>query len=146
MNKQISIKFISITTCLSLLLSSCNLRVMPRNNPAPAITTPQVSLPLPSLSQTPLPARRTYNPGELVDYTAQNGDTLVALAARFNTTVAEVLEANPGIPTDATTMPPGMPMKIPVYFKALWASPYQIIPDHAFVYGPTDIGFNSAAF
>jgi LasA protease len=147
MIKKTNLKILSITTCISLLLSSCNLRVINPNNPATAATaTLQASLPQPSLSQTPLPTRRTYNPGELVDYMAQNGDTLVALAARFNTTVPEILEANPGIPLDATTMPPGMPMKIPVYFMALWASPYQIIPDHAFVYGPTDIGFNSAAF
>jgi LasA protease len=146
MNKKINFKIFSITACISLLLSSCNLRVTYANNPAPATSTPQQGLPLPSLSQTPLPTRETYNPGELVDYTAQNGDTLPALAARFNTTVSEILEANPGIPPDATTMPPGMPMKIPIYFLALWASPYQIIPDHAFVYGPTEIGFNSAAF
>ena len=41
---------------------------------------------------------------------------------------------------------PGMPMKIPIYFLALWASPFQIIPDHAFVNGPTVIGFNTSAF
>jgi hypothetical protein len=42
----------------------------------------------------------------LVDYIAQNGDTLPALALR-NTTVDEIMEANPIIPADATTMPPG---------------------------------------
>jgi murein DD-endopeptidase MepM/ murein hydrolase activator NlpD len=81
-----------------------------------------------------------------VDYTAQTGDTLPALAARFNTTVEEILEANSQIPRDATTMPPGMPMKIPIYFLALWASPFKIIPDHAFVNGPTATGFNTSAY
>ncbi len=95
---------------------------------------------------TPLPERPAYNPGELVDYTAQTGDTLPALAARFNTTVDEILQANLHIPRDATTMPPGMPMKIPIYYRALWGNPYQIIPDHAFVNGPTHTGFNTAAF
>lgn len=146
MNNKFLHKKISITACISILLSACNLRVTYDNNPVPATATlqqiPQQSL----LPQTPLPTRKTYNPGELVDYIAQNGDTIPALAARFNTTTQEIFEANPGIPLDATTMPPGMPMKIPIYFVALWASPYQIIPDHAFVYGPTDIGFNSAAF
>jgi murein DD-endopeptidase MepM/ murein hydrolase activator NlpD len=60
--------------------------------------------------------------------------------------VDEILFANPQIPRDATTMPPGMPMKIPIYYLALWASPFQIIPDHAFIDGPTGIGFNTAAF
>lgn len=101
---------------------------------------------LPAFAQTPLPTRTTFTPGELVDYTAQTGDTLPTLALRFNTTVDEILQANTQIPRDATTMPPGMPMKIPIYYLALWASPFQIIPDHALVNGPTGIGFNTAAF
>ncbi|MCQ3939144.1 MAG: hypothetical protein DPW18_19175 [Chloroflexi bacterium] len=95
---------------------------------------------------TPLPARPAYKPGELVDYTAQTGDSLPALASRFNTTVDEILAANPHIPRDATTMPPGMPMKIPIYYRALWGSPFQIIPDHAYINGPSQTGFNTAAF
>ena len=95
---------------------------------------------------TPLPTRATFKPGELVDYIAQSGDTLPALAARFNTTVPEIMDANPIIPPEATTMPPGMPMKIPIYYRALWGSPFKIIPDHAFVNSPTLIGFNTPAF
>ncbi len=125
-----------------LALSSCNLRMA--YTPPETVATTEANLPLPQ--QTPLPERRVYKPGELVDYVAQSGDTLPALAARFNTSVEEILAANSFIPPEATTMPPGMPMKIPVYFLALWASPFQIIPDSAFVYGPTLIGFNSSAF
>lgn len=135
-------KIIHVALGFVFLLSSCNLRVA-YDPPAP-VATAEASLPLPQ--QTPLPERRVYKPGELVDYTAQSGDTLPALAARFNTTTQEILAANPFIPPDATTMPPGMPMKIPIYFLALWASPFQIIPDSAFVYGPTLIGFNTSAF
>ncbi|MCA2000870.1 MAG: LysM peptidoglycan-binding domain-containing protein [Chloroflexi bacterium] len=124
-----------------LFSASCNLRAL---TPPPPIAASSVGLPAPY--ETPLPVRRAYKPGELVDYTAQTGDTLPALAARFNTTVEEILEANPFIPRDATTMPPGMPMKIPIYFLALWASPFQILPDHAFVNGPPLIGFNTAAY
>ena len=66
------------------------------------------------IAPTPIPAptsgRPEYRPGELVDYIAQNGDTLPALAARFNTTVEEIMEANPIIPREATTMPPGLPV------------------------------------
>ncbi|HJR80645.1 MAG TPA: LysM peptidoglycan-binding domain-containing M23 family metallopeptidase [Anaerolineales bacterium] len=102
------------------------------------------------LAPTPIPAptsgRPQYAPGELVDYIAQNGDTLPALAARFNTTVKEIRGANPIIPLDATTMPPGLPMKIPIYYLALWGTPYQSIPDHAFVNGPAQIGFSTSAF
>jgi murein DD-endopeptidase MepM/ murein hydrolase activator NlpD len=81
-----------------------------------------------------------------VDYTAQDGDTVPALAARFNTTVGEIMAANPVIPADATTMPPGFPMRIPIYYRALWGTPFQSLPDHAFVNGPTVIGFNTTAF
>ena len=81
-----------------------------------------------------------------MDYIAQSGDSVPALAARFNTTVAEILAANPVIPGDATTMPPGFPMKIPIYFKALWATPFKILPDSAFVNGPGEVGFNTSAF
>ncbi|MBK9925731.1 MAG: LysM peptidoglycan-binding domain-containing protein [Anaerolineales bacterium] len=102
------------------------------------------------LAPTPVPAptsgRPAYAPGELVDYTAQSGDTLLALATRFNTSVAQILEANPIIPREATTMPPGMPMKIPVYYLPLWGTAYQSIPDDAFVNGPSQIGFSTSAF
>ena len=92
------------------------------------------------------PSRPRYQPGQLVDYTAQTGDTLYNLASRFNTSVEEILEANSFIPQSATTMPPGMPMKIPIYYMPLWGSPYQIIPDSLFVNGPTQVGFDTTAF
>jgi len=111
--------------------------------------TPQLSETKQALapnSITPVPTRPFYKPGELVDYTAQNGDTVPALAARFNTTVDQIMSANPIIPPDATTMPPGLPMKIPIYYRSLWGTSYQSIPDNAFINGPTLIGFNTSAF
>jgi hypothetical protein len=137
--------FLTVVSAAVLLITSCNLQ---SNTTEISDTAPTSqagewnNAPLP----TPLPTRPAYKPGELVDYTAQDGDTLPALAARFNTTVDEILAANSFIPRDATTMPPGMPMKIPIYYRALWGSSFQIIPDHAFVNGPTSTGFNTAAF
>jgi len=104
--------------------------------------TPPAPTPIPA----PTSGRPEYQPGELVDYIAQNGDTLPALAARFNTTVEEIMAANPIIPQDATTMPPGLPMNIPIYYLPLWGTAYQSIPDHAFVNGPAQIGFSTTAF
>lgn len=132
---------------LEITLSSCNFPIghPPLNvRPLPAQPGPQAA----SASQepTPLPVRPAYKPGELVDYTAQSGDTIPALAARFNTSAPEIMAANPIIPSDATTMPPGLPMKIPIYFKSLWANPFKIMPDGAFVNGPMQIGFNTSAF
>ncbi len=134
----------------SLILSAC-VPAAPSasNNQGPALIDDQApgnESAVLSISATPLPTRPNYKPGELVDYIAQTGDTLPALAARFNTTVSEIFEANPIVPRDATTMPPGLPMKIPIYYRALWANPYQIMPDHAFVNSPSLIGFNTSAF
>ncbi len=99
-----------------------------------------------NLEITPFPTRPAYAPGELVAYTAQTGDTLPGLATRFNTTVKEIRQANPIIPEDATTMPPGMPMEIPIYYRPLWGTPHQIVPDAAFVNGPDAVGFNMHSF
>ena len=95
-----------------------------------------------------MPTRPEYNPGQLVSYIAQAGDTLPALATRFNTTESEIRAANPelGIPTDATTMPEGMPMEIPIYYLPFWGTMYQILPDSQFVDGPAVDGFDTRAF
>lgn len=95
---------------------------------------------------TPLPQRQAFTPGQLIDYTARSGDTLPGLASHFNTTIKEIHEANPIIPNDASTMPPGFPMKIPIYYQSLWGTPFQIIPDSEFVYGPAQIGFDPVAY
>lgn len=95
---------------------------------------------------TPLPERTTYLPGELVDYTAQTGDTLEGLAARFNTSIEEIREANPVIPKEVSTMPPGMPMQIPIYYRSFWGIPFKIIPDSEYVNGPSAVGFDTAEF
>ncbi len=132
-----------LITCLVVFISGCmpdgsTSTLIPRT-PTPA---PTATLPLP----TPLPTRPSYQPGELVDYTAQTGDNLDALAARFNTTVREIRTANPIIPDSATTMPAGMPMKIPIYFRPLWGSPYQILPDGLFINGPAQRDIDLIAF
>jgi murein DD-endopeptidase MepM/ murein hydrolase activator NlpD len=95
---------------------------------------------------TPFPTRPAYEPGELVDYVARSGDTLLALAIRFNTTVEEILAANEFIPAQATTMPPGMPMKIPIYYLSFWGSQYHILPDNLFINGPAQTDFDTRAF
>lgn len=139
MNKKILLISLLILTACSPPSSNTNSILTPATlQVAPAI--------LPAIDYTPLPTRPAYAPGQLVDYTAQTGDTLPALASRFNTTVDEILSANTFIPRDATTMPQGMPMQIPIYYRALWGTSFQSIPDHAFVNSPSSAGFNTAAF
>lgn len=89
--------------------------------------------------------RPRYLPGEIVEYIAQPGDTVPALAARFNTSAEAIMAHNSVIPKDATTMPPGFPMKIPINYRNPWGSPFQILPDALFAYGPYDTGFNARA-
>ena len=90
--------------------------------------------------------RPQYQPGEIVDYIAQTGDSLPALASHFNTTEKEIRQYNPSIPSDVTTLPPGFPMKIPIYYLPLWGNPYHIIPDSLFIDGPNQIGFSAKDF
>jgi murein DD-endopeptidase MepM/ murein hydrolase activator NlpD len=95
---------------------------------------------------TPYPSRPIYPPGTLVEYTAQNGDNLAAIANHFNTNVAEILEANPLLPKTITTLQAGFQLKIPIYYKALWGSQFQILPDALYVNGPAQTGFDTLAY
>ena len=131
--------------CL-LILSACQPAPLPSPSPILDLSSPTPSPTAPSSISNPQSTRPFYLPGELVDYVAQSGDTLPALAVHFNTTVEEILAANSFIPKDATTMPPGMPMKIPIYYLPLWGTPYQILPDSLFINGPAQIGFDVRAF
>lgn len=141
-------RFWPLVLMLGLLAAACNPgQPDAAGTAAVAAQTATVSVsPTVGPTPTPLPERPRYAPGELVDYTAQPGDTLPALAARFNTSVEAILAANPQIPQTATTMPPGMPMQIPIYYQPLWGSPFKILPDSAFVNGPDAIGFDTVAF
>lgn len=144
-------KNLYLLVCIVWILSACQSVVAA---PVPGVggnQTPEPAGVEPTeagseLAVTPYPTRPPYTPGELVDYVAQTGDTLPTLALRFNTTVEEILAANPFIPANASTMPPGMPMKIPIYYVPFWGSPYKILPDSLFINGPAQIDFDTAAF
>jgi len=135
----------------SLILTACRSASIQEQNssngelPTQALTQ-NADINQSEITTTPLPTRPQYSPGELVDYIAQTGDTLKSIALHFNTTVEEILSVNNFIPTDATTMPPGMPMKIPIYYMPFWGSQYQIIPDSLFINGPAQIDFNTGSF
>jgi LasA protease len=140
-----------LVSILLIILNACGITSsqdqIPVNTESQTQTTIQsLVISQPNITTTPLPARPAYSPGELVDYIAQTGDTLTGIARHFNSTVDEILSANSFIPTDATTMPPGMPMKIPIYYQPFWGSQYQIIPDSLFINGPAQIGFDTSAF
>lgn len=135
-------RIISILTVIALL-SACVPIEEPQSVEEPAAESVIVT---PEAAATPIPMREAYTPGQLVDYIASSGDTLPGLASHFNTTVKEIHLANPVIPNDATTMPPGFPMKIPIYYQSLWGTPFKILPDSQFVYGPAQKGFDPVSF
>lgn len=132
-------KILGFLTCAVLLTSCAPARISPIYNGK--VTSTPLNTP-----ETLISKRPAYNPGDLVDYIAQTGDTLPALAVHFNTTEEKIRQANPNIPENATTMPPGMPMKIPIFYLPLWGNPYQIIPDDQFINGPSAIDFNTSEF
>ncbi len=130
--------WISLTLVLAILASCTPIQpAIPFviNTPEPTLT------PEPEITRTPIPTRPVYAPATIVDYIAQPGDTLPALADHFNTTPDEILEANPLINKEITTLAAGLEMKIPIYYRALWGSQFQIIPDSLFVNGPAQVGF-----
>lgn len=127
---------------ISLAIGSCAPQAATSEVLHPTVTPTQEMLSTP----TPLPERPVYQPGELVDYVAQSGDTLPALAAHFNTTEKEIRQANPLLPEEVTTLPPGLPLKIPIYYAPLWGSPFKIIPDSHFINSPAQIGFDTETF
>ena len=147
-NKPVVITWVFFLGLISGLISGCEPQTGSLSSASPEAQVPfgtDVSSVFES-EVTPLPTRPAYSPGELVDYVVQSGDTLPALASHFNTTIAEVREANPIIPEDVTTLPPGMPMKIPIYYAPLWGTSYQILPDSQFVDGPAQMDFDTQAF
>ena len=120
----------------TLLLVACS-----SSDPTREISTPEATA-QPALDITPLPTRGPHPPGELVPYKAQSGDTLPAVAAHFNTTVDAIMAANPDLPSDTTTLPPGKDLEIPAYYLPLIGTPFQMLPDSEVIYGPTVEEFN----
>ena len=101
---------------LACLLTGC-IRVVSDDAPreAPRAEAPRPEEPRPeehhgeeqaAPPEDPVRTKRPkYEPGELVDYTCGDGDTVEMLAARFNTTEGEIRKANPVLPEKTTTLP-----------------------------------------
>ena len=135
--------YLTISMAVLLLASACG---SPPAAPMQLINLTEEATAVEEPIATPQPTRPAYDPGQRVEYIAQTGDTLPALAVRFNTTEEEIRAANPIIPEQVTTMPPGLPMQIPIYYRAYWGSQYQIIPDSQFINGPAVLDFDTEEF
>lgn len=137
-HRQLAMIFVSLV----VVLTGC----VPSAPSLPVGATPIPDQPVPQITITPQPTREKFKPGELVDYIVQDGDTVAALAARFNTTIKEIQDNNSVLPQTTTTLPPGLPLKIPIYYLPFWGSQYHILPDALFVNGPAQIGFDTIDF
>ena len=94
---------------------------------------------------TALAPATAFPPGTIFDYMAQQGDTLPAVAAHFNTTVEAIQEANPDLPDVVTTLPAGYLLRVPAYYVPLTSPPSHILPDSLAINGPGAIGFDLQA-
>ncbi|MCC7358671.1 MAG: LysM peptidoglycan-binding domain-containing protein [Anaerolineales bacterium] len=121
----------------------------PAQLPPPLATSTPATVgtaaPTPDYAATPLPTREPFGVGNVLPYITQSGDTVLGLAAHFNTTAEEILALNPGLPLTAT-LATGQALSLPAYWFALGGSPYVMLPDSEVVYGPTTVGFDIDAY
>lgn len=126
---------------LSVILSACQ----PARVPFQIASSTATTQPTPA-NPAPYPTRPIFAPAQPVDYIVQTGDNLPALAARFNTTEKSIRDANPILPQQLTTLPAGLPLKIPIFYKPFWSNPALLLHDSLFINGPAQKGFDPVAF
>ncbi|OGO46034.1 MAG: hypothetical protein A2Z30_06315 [Chloroflexi bacterium RBG_16_64_43] len=132
-----------VRSCLlagMLLISAC----LPEEAVRPGTPSGGETLPLttPVAAATPLPTRLPIVPGQIMPYAAQSGDTLEAVAAHFNTTVAAIRSANPALPRTVSTLVPGQVLRVPTYFAPFTGTPFHMLPDEEVVNGPPRAGWD----
>ncbi|MGB7537903.1 MAG: peptidoglycan DD-metalloendopeptidase family protein [Anaerolineales bacterium] len=113
--------------------------------PAPLPTASATPVPSGNTA-TPLPIRAVSEPGQIMDYAAQSGDTLEAVASHFNITMEDIRKNNPGLPEKSTTLVPGGILKVPLYLAPFIGTPFQMLPDSEVVAGPTVSDFQARTF
>jgi LasA protease len=109
---------------------------------SPAVPTRSVSGKLP----TPLPTRIPLEPGQIMEYHVQSGDTLEAIAAHFHTNVPDIRKNNSGLSAKTTTLTPDQLLRVPAYIAPFTGTPFQMLPDSEVIAGPTVPAFDGEAF
>ncbi len=129
---------------VACLLTGCAVETVtiPPVASSPVIPTRSASGKLP----TPLPTRIPLEPGQIMEYHVQSGDTLEAIAAHFHTTVADIRKNNSGLPAKTTTLTPDQLLRVPTYFAPFTGTPFQMLPDSEVVAGPSVSDFNGETF
>lgn len=116
----------------------------PETNELP-VPTPLLrqTIVLPTPSSTPKPTPLPLPTIVLERYTIRAGDTLGALASRFDTTVDELMRLN-GI-TNPASLQVGRELKVPM-LVTMNAPSDRLVPDSELVYGPSFESFDVSAF
>lgn len=153
-----------LTSCAPQTVISTAVVILPEETPTPlptaSPTAPPTFTPLPP-SETPTPTATltpsltptaTIPPG-FVRYETQSGDTWVALAARFGTTVEEIacgVETCPGREVPEALIPAGVALVIPDRVREMEGvviSPaHRMLPDSEFIRSAESLDFDLAAY
>lgn len=112
-------------------------------SPTPLILVTTTLFPTNTLQPTPTSIFEIGQDGFLV-YITQQGDTLPALASRFDTS-AELTQSEAALPTEGL-LPPGLPMLIPDVLDEVLPYSALILPDSEVVYGPSVGDFDAATY
>jgi LasA protease len=125
-------------------------------DPPPVLQTPEPPPLLPDSDPAAPgnPAVRTVEPGagmqgavissDSFQYQAQSGDTLPALALRFEVEPHQITSTEPIPPY--TLIPPGQLLTIPNHFGGQVLYPWALLPDSEIVYSPSAADFDTAAY
>lgn len=143
--------FLTFSTIFMLILSGCHFpgytpSLLPKSNQrkteiAGILNPTLLESPTPTITPTPnLPIPEATNaPVEIIDdganYTTQQGDTLTAIASRFDVPVTSVESNTPLNPQGV--LPIGLRLRIPFEFEDLWPYHNPIFPDSEVNYGPS---------
>jgi LasA protease len=145
---------------LPLILAACNLpgglpSELPESSQRqteiagilhPTELTPQLFTPTTTFANPKAPTQEP--PAALLEgmlaYTIQQGDTLPALAARFDVLPGEVQSTTPLSQTGL--LPIGVVVQIPDRFEAILPYDMPILPDSELIYGPSVGDFNAALY
>lgn len=157
-----AIGLLALVGCATREIISTAVVILPTEDPTrpPTMTMAPTSTPTP----TPIPPTGTPSPTPtltptatippgFVRYTTQSGDTLVALAGRFRTTVEEILCANGpclGLENARALIPAGTGLLIPDGVRgsdgAVVSPATRIIPDSEFIFSSNAVEFDLVAY
>jgi LasA protease len=136
-------KSILIILCLYVSIIACNIPVQKTYTGISPILTATAQVRLISTSIPVDNIDRNHLNGE-ADYFTQSGDTLSALASRFQISEKEIVDQNPSISSlvESTTLEQGIPLQVKTQNETASRFSIHLIPNVYLIYGPTQMDFD----